>query len=153
MLVSCNSLHLWARFWNPDRTVRSDRKTSNRSFFAVLLPLRTALCEKCMKPLELRSKCTILRTVAGFRGSHGAIFLLYLAGKLIIVHKEFEYKKYKNKLRERKRKQRTGLTAQAKLFKKKKKITPNPSQTTQLFLLLCFFTASSFVLLGLLPSV
>ena len=105
-----------------------------------------------MKPLELRSSRTVLRIVAGFRGLHGSIFLLYLAGKPISVHKEFEYKKYKNKLRERKRKQRAGLTAQAKLFKKKKN-TPNPSQTTQLLLLLCFFIASSFVLLALLPSV
>ena len=76
-----------------------------------------------MKSLELRSNRTVLRTVAGFRGLHGSIFLLYLAGKPISVHKEFEYKKYKNKLRERKRKQRVGLTAQAKLFKKKKKYT------------------------------
>ena len=74
-----------------------------------------------MKPLKPRLNRTVLRTVAGFRGSHGSIFLLYLAGKLISVHKEFEYKKYKNKLRERKRKQRAGLTAQAKLLKKKKK--------------------------------
>ena len=76
-----------------------------------------------MKLLEPRSNRTVLRTVAGFRGSHVSIFLLYLAEKLISIHKEFEYKKYKNKLRERKRKQRVGLTAQAKLFKKKKKYT------------------------------
>ena len=31
--------------------------------------------------------------MAGFRGSHGFIFLQYLAGKQISVHKEFEYKK------------------------------------------------------------
>ena len=54
--------------------------------------------------------------VKPFSGSHGSIFLPYLAGKLISVHKEFEYKKYKHKLREGKRKQRAGLTTQAKLF-------------------------------------
>ena len=46
-----------------------------------------------MKPLKPQSNCTVLRTVAGFRGSHGSIFLQYLAGKQISVHKEFEYKK------------------------------------------------------------
>ena len=48
----------------------------------------------------------VLRTVAGFKGLHGSIFLLYLVGKQISIYKEFDYKKYKNKLRERKRKQR-----------------------------------------------
>ena len=64
------------------------------------------VCEKCMKPLESWSIHTVLRTVAGFRGLHDSIFLLYLVGKKISVRKEFEYKKYKNKLWERKRKQR-----------------------------------------------
>ena len=46
-----------------------------------------------MKSLEPQSNRTVLRTVAGFRGLHGSIFLQYLAGKQISVHKEFEYKK------------------------------------------------------------
>ena len=50
-----------------------------------------------MKPLKPRSNHTVLRTVADFRGSHGSIFLLYLAGKQILVHKEFEHKKKKKK--------------------------------------------------------
>ena len=67
--------------FEPDRTVRSENLES--LIFAVLFPLRTALCEKCRKPLERRSNRTVLRTIAGFKGSHGSIFLLYLAGKLI----------------------------------------------------------------------
>ena len=123
----------------PNRTVRPEKPQTTH--LAVLLTLRTALCEKCMKPLEPWSNRTVLRTVASFRGSHGSIFSLYLARKLISVHKEFEYKKYKNKLREGKRKQRAGLTAQAKLFKKKKKIhLPIADDAAPSFLFLhCFF--------------
>ena len=112
---NCTGSQSLSWFWNPNRTIRSDRKNLEPLIFAVLLTLRTVLCEKCMKPLEPRSNRTVLRTMTGFRGSHGSIFLQYLAGKLISIHKEFEYKKYKNKLQERKRKQRAGLTAQAKL--------------------------------------
>ena len=99
------------RFWNPDRTIQSDWENLEPLIFTFLLTLKTSLYEKCMKPLKPRSNRTILRTMASFRGSHGSILLLYLARKLISIHKEFDYKKYKNKLPERKRKQRAGLTA------------------------------------------
>ena len=80
-------------FLDPDRTVRFDPINREPLVIPVLLALRTFLYEKCMKPLKPQSNCTVLRTVAGFRGSHGSIFLQYLAGKQISVHKEFEYKK------------------------------------------------------------
>ena len=58
-----------------------------------------------MKPLKPRSNHTVLRTVADFRGSHGSIFLQYLVGKQISVHKEFEYKKKKLREREKQNKE------------------------------------------------
>ena len=58
-----------------------------------------------MKSLEPQSNRTVLRTVAGFKGSHGSIFLQYLVGKQISVHKEFEYKKKKLREREKQNKE------------------------------------------------
>ena len=82
-----------ARFSDLDRTVQSDPVNREPLIILVLLALRICLDEKCMKPLESWSNRAVLRTVAGFRGSHSPIFLQYLAGKQIPVHKEFEYKK------------------------------------------------------------
>ena len=81
------------RFLDPNQIVWSDPVNHELLVIPVLLALRTFLCEKCMKSLELWSNCTVLRTVAGFKGSHGSLFLQYLAEKQISVHKEFEYKK------------------------------------------------------------
>ena len=61
-----------------------------------------------MKPLKLWSNHTVLRTVADFRGSHGSLFLLYLARKQISVHKEFEHKKKKQKKKTKNKKQKTN---------------------------------------------
>ena len=61
-----------------------------------------------MKLFEPRLNPTVLRTMAGFRGSHDSIFLLYLAGNLISIHKEFEYKNKilkKNFVREKENKE------------------------------------------------
>ena len=74
-------------FSDLDWTVRSDRVNHKPLIIPGLLDLRTSLCEKCMKPLESRSNRTVLRTMVGFRGSHGSIFLQYLAGKQISVYK------------------------------------------------------------------
>ena len=73
----------WIEAWfsDPDRTVRSDQVNREPLIILGLLDLRTSLCEKCMKPFEPRSNSIVLRTMAGFRGSHGSIFLQYLAGK------------------------------------------------------------------------
>ena len=68
-------------FSNPNWTVQSDRVNHIPLIILGLLDLRTSLCEKCIKPLEPWSNCMVLRTMAGFRGSHGSIFLQYLAGK------------------------------------------------------------------------
>ena len=50
-------------FWNPDRTVRSDRKTLKPFIFMVLLASRTALWEKNRNPCEPRLDLPVLRTV------------------------------------------------------------------------------------------
>ena len=49
------------RFWNPDRTVRSDREKLESLTFAVLLASRTALWEKSRNPCEPQSDLTVLR--------------------------------------------------------------------------------------------
>ena len=51
------------RFWNPDRTVQSDRENLEPLIFVVLLASRTLLWEKSRDPCELRSDLRVLRTV------------------------------------------------------------------------------------------
>ena len=58
-----NFILILLRFWNPDRTVRSDRKTLKPFIFTVLLASRTALWEKSRNPCEPRSDLLVLRTV------------------------------------------------------------------------------------------
>ena len=53
----------------PDRTVRFDSVNHEPLIFAVLLTLRTSLCQKNMDPYEPRLNRTVLRTVNGSRGS------------------------------------------------------------------------------------
>ena len=50
-------------FWNPDRTVRSNRKNREPLTITVLLCSRTGLCQKCREPFEPRFNHTVLRTV------------------------------------------------------------------------------------------
>ena len=52
-----------SKFWNPDRTVRFDRKNLESFIFAVLLASRTVLCAKNRDPCKPRSNLTILRTM------------------------------------------------------------------------------------------
>ena len=75
------SVKLQSRFWNPDRTVRSDRKNLEPLIFAVLLASRTVLEEKNRDPCEPRSDLTVLKTV---NGSHGSFFFSIYRLKLKI---------------------------------------------------------------------
>ena len=52
-----------SRLWNPNWTVRFDRKNLESFIFAVLLASRTVLCAKNRDPCKPRSDLTILRTV------------------------------------------------------------------------------------------
>ena len=72
------------RFWNLDRTVRSDRKNREPLSFAVYLASRTVLCEKSRDPCEPWLDCTVLRTVISFWGSNG--FFLFQLFRWILAN-------------------------------------------------------------------
>ena len=61
-------------FWNPDRTIRSNRENHKPFNFAVFLASRTTLWEKSRDPCEPWSDRTVLRTVASFWSSDSSFF-------------------------------------------------------------------------------
>ena len=68
-----NLYWLQARFLNPDRTVRSDRKTLELSTSTAYLRWRTVSYEKSMDLYGLRFDRTVLWTVIGSHGSNGCL--------------------------------------------------------------------------------
>ena len=68
-----NLYWLQARFLNPDRTVRSDRKTLELSTSTACLRWRTVSYEKSMDLYGLRFDHTVLWTVIGSHGSNGCL--------------------------------------------------------------------------------
>ena len=81
-------LQKWSksRFWNPDRTVRSDRKNLELFSFTVYLGWRTVPYKKSRDPHGPRSDRPVLWTVTGFWGSDG-FFLFRLFRWIWPIHR------------------------------------------------------------------
>ena len=98
-------------FWNPDRTVRSNRKNREPLTITVLLCSRTGLCQKCREPFEPRFNHTVLRTVIE---------------PLLMVPLNLNLKKKKKKNPKQKKKKHNSLFRETKkhnsLSKEKKKV-------------------------------
>ena len=77
---------LRARFWNPDRTVRSDWKNLEPFSFTVYLGWRTVPYKKSRDPHGPRSDRPVLWTVTGFWGSDG-FFLFRLFRWICPIHR------------------------------------------------------------------
>ena len=74
-----------SRFWNPDWTVRSDRKNLKPFSFTVYLGWRTVPYKKSRDPHGPRSDRSVLWTVTNFWGSDG-FFLFQLFRWIWPIH-------------------------------------------------------------------